>query len=92
MNKNGEPEGFGREEWQESFLYEGIQLDNKCNGYGRFIFMNGKYYEGFLKDNKHHGYGKLVYPTGIIMEGLWIDDDLQEETSSPRSQSLQISS
>ena len=76
VGKNGEPEGFGREEWPDSFMYEGMQFDNQCNGYGRFIFINGKYYEGFIKDNECNGYGRLVHPDGKVFEGLWLNDEI----------------
>jgi hypothetical protein len=73
---NNRGHGFGRMEYADGSVYEGLYIDGEKNGNGKFTYGNGSVYEGDSKDNMKHGYGRETYASGEVYEGQFIDGNM----------------
>ena len=67
----------GRDDYENGFIFEGIDVNRGAEGFGRIIWEDGSYYVGELKNNVYHGYGRDVEADGRVKEGIWEDNEFK---------------
>ncbi len=71
--KNGKPNGFGFQTYQNGDKYFGEHKNGLPNGQGRSTYPDGSMYLGEFKDGKFHGQGTFIWNDGYNHVGEFKD-------------------